>query len=319
MKNTLKYKHFCKDQRNELSILLKKGYSQRDIAKALGRNPSSISREIKENSVLGQYNPDKANGRALAKRSNSKYQGMKVKNNAEVEAYIREKIKLSWSPEAVAGRLEIDTNGRLLIHHSAIYKYLYSSYGQSLCQYLRYKRCRRKRRKAVKSKQEIIKNRVFIENRPKIINQRKRFFDFEADVLGAPRYFKEKIIGCIDRKSRYILAKKVERLKYAMDGFKDLLKLIPINSVTFDNGPENARHLELNTDTFFCHPYSAWEKGSIENAFGLLREYIPKRADLRDYSDNDISAIVEVINNRPRRCLSFRTPKEVFEEQLVNK
>ena len=257
----MRYKHFNKDQRNELSILLKKGYSQRDIAKVLGRNPSSISREISQNSTNGIYDPDKAQSKAIVKRANSKYQGMKVRDNPEIEDYVRKKMKLSWSPESIAGRLKEDTNSRLLIHHSAIYKYLYSRYGQSLCSYLRYKHhYKKKRRQAAKDMRGIIKNRVFIDHRPAVINQRKRFFDFEADVLGAPQYLREKIIGLIDRKSRYILAKKIKRLKYAIEGFKELLKSVPVNSITLDNGVENARHQELKTKTYFCHPYSSWEK-----------------------------------------------------------
>lgn len=313
------YKHFTKDERNELSILLKKDYSQADIAIALGRNPSSISRELKLNSVNGRYDPIKAQHKAYVKRKYSKYQGMKVRNNPEIEEYIKEKIQLSWSPESIAGRLKLDTNGCLLIHHTAIYKYLYSSYGNYLCQYLRYKHHRKKGRKRVKSKREIIKNRVFIDQRPEIVNQRRRFWDFEGDTLGYPKAAKESLAGLIERKSRYILVEKIKQLRYAIEGFKKLFDSLPTvaSSLTLDNGPENARYSELKINTYFCHPYSAWEKGAIENAFGLLREYIPKKARLENYTEDEINAIVGIINNRPRKCLGFRTPKEVFEEQFI--
>lgn len=315
----MRYKHFTKDERNELSILLKKDYSQADIAIALGRNPSSISRELKLNSVNGIYDPNKAQHKAYVKRKYSKYQGMKVRGNLEIEAYIKEKIKLSWSPESIAGRLKLDTNGRLSIHHTVIYKYLYSSYGNHLCKYLRYKHYGRKRRKAVKSKREIIKNRVFINNRLKVINERRRFWDFEGDTLGYPKSGKESLAGLIERKSRYILVEKIKRLRYAVEGFKKLFNSLPITalSLTLDNGPENARYSELKVNTYFCHPYSAWEKGSIENAFGLIREYIPKKTKLENYTEDEINVIVNIINNRPRKCLGFRTPKEVFEEQFI--
>jgi len=158
----MRYKHFNKTERLELSILLKKGYSLREIGRALKKNPSSVSREIRRNSVKGEYNPLKAHHKAYVKRKYSKYQGMKVRENSEIESYIEEKIKLDWSPEAIAGRLPIDSEGRLSIHHTSIYKYLYSSYGQHLCQYLCYKRYRRKKRSKTKSVKEIIKNRVFI-------------------------------------------------------------------------------------------------------------------------------------------------------------
>lgn len=316
----MRYKHFTQDERNELSILLKKGYSHRDIGYALGKHHSSVSREIKLNSVNGVYHPKKAHHKAYVKRKYSKYQGMKIRNNPEIEHYLKEKIQLSWSPEAIAGRLKIDSHGQLSIHHTAIYKYLYSSYAQDLCQYLRYKHYRRKKRKAVKSIREIIKNRVFIDQRPEIINQRLRFGDFEADALGVPKGTKESLTAVIERKSRYILAKKINQLKYTIEGFKNLFNSLPAvaSSLTLDNGPENARYEELNISTYFCHPYSSWEKGAIENALGLIREYIPKKKSLKNYSQKEIDAIVEIINNRPRKCLGFKTPKEVFEEQFLS-
>ena len=113
------------------------------------------------------------------------------------------------------------------------------------------------------------------------------------------------------------MAKKIPQLKQAIDGFKQLLEPISALSLTLDNGPENARYQELEVPTYFCHPYSSWEKGSVENTLGLIREYIPKKKDLSSYSDQEISAILERIRETPRKCLSFRTPKEVFEEEII--
>lgn len=308
----MRYKHFTKHDRIELSILLKKGYSLRDIGRALKKNPSSVSREIKRNSVNGDYDASKADHKAYVKRKYSKYQGMKVRENPEIERYVEEKIKLDWSSEAIAGRLPIDTQGRLSIHHTSIYKYLYSAYGQHLCQYLCYKRYRKKKRKEKKKTREIIKNRVFIDKRPTIINQRQRFGDFELDTLGTPKTSRETLIGTVDRKSLYFLAKKIPHLKQAMVCAKRLLAPYQVFSVTMDNGPENASYQILNVPTFFCHPYSAWEKPIIENAFRRLRRYIPKKSSLADYSDEQISFIINRMNNIPRKCLGWRTPKEVF-------
>jgi IS30 family transposase len=102
-----------------------------------------------------------------------------------------------------------------------------------------------------------------------------------------------------------------------MDGFKHLLMPLPVRSVTFDNGVENARYEELGVPTYFCHPYSSWEKGQIENVFKLLRWYIPKKSNLAHYSQADISAIVNHINSIPRKILGYQTPKEVFEERFL--
>jgi IS30 family transposase len=220
----MRYSHFNRTERLELSILLKKGYSVRDIAQALGRNPSSVSREIRRNSVKGEYDPKKADHKAYVRRKYSKYQGMKVRENPEIESYIKQKLKLDWSPETIAGRLSIDSGGRLSIHHTSIYKYLYTVYGEHLCKYLQYKRYRKKKRNGTKPIREIIKNRVFIDQRPKIINQRVRCGDFELDTLGTPKTSKESLIGVVDRKSLYFLAKKIPRLKQAMVAAKRLLK-----------------------------------------------------------------------------------------------
>ena len=213
----MKYAHISKVERYEISILLKKGYSMRDIARTLGRSPSSVSREIVKNSVNEGYHPAKAYYKAYVRRRYAKYQGMKIREHLGLEKYIEEKMKLSWSPEQIAGRWKRDTGQ--VIHYTSIYKYLYSAYGQGLCQHLRYKRYKRKKRIRIKSPREIIKNRVFIENRPEIINQRERYGDFEGDTLGTPRGSNETLAGMIERKSRYILAQKIARIREAMDAF----------------------------------------------------------------------------------------------------
>ena len=317
----MRYKHFTKDQRNELSVLLNKGYSIRDIAYALKKNPSSVSREIKRNRVKGQYEPLKADHKAYRRRWYAKYQGKKIMTNSWLRDYIEEKMKIGWSPEQISGRIKLENNNQSLISSKTIYKYLHTVYGQHLCKYLKYKRVRKRKRNQVKSIQEIIKNRIFINQRPKIIGQRLRYGDFEGDTLGIPRRTKETLAALIERKSRYILAKKIEQLKYAVEGFKSLFNLLPAPalSLTLDNRPENARYPELNVSTYFCNPYHFWEKGSIENAFGLIREYIPKKKDLAGYSQQEIDAIVDTINNTPRKCLGFRTAKEVFEECYLSK
>jgi IS30 family transposase len=312
----MRYQHLKQEERNEIAILLKKGYSLREIAYALKRSPSSVSREIKNNSVSGKYDPRKAKHKAYVKRKYSKYQGMKIRNNSEIENYVEQKLKLSWSPESIAGRMKSDLG--VSVHHTVIYKYLYGQYGQHLCKHLRYKRYKKRKRLKTKSAREIIKNRVFIEQRPEVINARKRFGDFEGDTLGVPKYTRQTLAGIIERKSRFILARKISRLKNTMEGFKKMFQSLPVLSLTLDNGVENARYQELNIATYFCHPYSSWEKGAIENAFGLIREFIPKKSSLKNYTQSDISAILEIINGRPRKCLGWRTPKEVFQEQFLN-
>ena len=316
----MRYTHFSKIERLELSILLKKGYSRRAIALALKRSHSSVVRELKRNKVEDTYDPSKAHHKAYVQRKYSKYQGMKVRENTEIEQYIWEKMQppYQWSPEQIAGKIRKEKG--VVVSYNAIYKYLYhNSYGNYLCRYLKYKRYGKKRRKQTQSVRALIPNRVWIDMRPEEVNYRLTFGHFEGDTMGRSRYASQQTLTVMrERKSRKLFAFKVPRLKYAMEGFKRMLSPYQriLESITFDNGVENVRHGELGTQTYFCHPYSSWEKGSVENGIGLIREYIPKKSDLKNYSHTDIAAIVDRTNNTPMKCLGWLTPNEVFDEEL---
>lgn len=312
------HSQFSKAERNELSILLQKGHSHREIAKALGKHHSAVSREVKRNTVKGVYDPAKANQKARTRRKDSKYQNMKINESSEFLQFLEEKLEAGWTPEQIAGRWNRD-RGEPQFSFKSIYKYLYSIFGQRLCKYLPSRCYGRRKRRGKKQKRMPVKNRLSIEKRPKVINERRRFGDFEGDVLGSPKTDQGRLPALVERKSRKLFAVKVPRLKYAVDGFKQMLKPYReiLKSVTFDNGPENARHLELGVKTYFCHPYSAWEKGQVENTLGRLRRFIEKHSRLSQYTDGDIQSFVERMNNTPRKCLDFRTPNEVFKELLA--
>ncbi|MFQ6084506.1 MAG: IS30 family transposase [Candidatus Aminicenantia bacterium] len=315
----MRYTHFSKTERLEISVLLKRGYSHREIGRALGKHHSSVSREINNNSVKGKYDPHKAQHKAYTKRKYSKYRGMKVRENPEIEKYLWEKMQppFLWSPEQVAGRIRREKG--IVVSYNAIYKYLDNTPQGACLWYLRTQQIKRKKRKKKKSEKELIPNRVWIEKRPVSANQREVFGHFEGDTMGRKRSHSHSVLSVTrERLSRKLLAKKVPRLKYAMDGFKDLLAPYKetVKSMTLDNGVENVRHEELGCPTFFCHPFSSWEKGSIEQGIGLIRRYIPKKSDLKNYSDQDIATTIERINNTPMKCLDWRTPNEVFQEEL---
>jgi IS30 family transposase len=314
----MSYTHFKQNERNEIAILLKKDYSLRDIGHALGRNPSSVSREIKLNSVSGEYNPRKAKHKTYVRRKRSKYQCMKIRENLWLENYVEAGLKSYWTPEQISGRLKTDY-GYAVISAKSIYEYIYSSYGQHLACYLTYRHDQRRNKSPKRGRASgHIKNRIFIDDRPNIVNERKRFGDFEADTLGAIRSDKQILTGIAERMSRYLLLRKVSRLKYTVDGFNESLNPYQkiIQTITLDNGFENHRHEELKGDTYFCHPFSSWEKGTVENLFGRLRRFIPKKESLKCYPPEKISAIMSIMNNTPRKCLNYRTPAEVFNEQL---
>jgi transposase, IS30 family len=318
----MRYKHFSRTERHELSILRKKGYSIRDIAREFGRSPSSVSRELRRNysKIDSRYVAPKAQHKAYVRRKDSKYLGMKIRENPKIEEYIWKKIKppFRWSPEQIAGRWNKDNPVEVHISPRVVYKYVYSIYGSPLTTFLKYKHHRRMKRRS-RSKREMIPNRVWIDERPEEVNARAEFGHFEADTMGRPRDASLQTLAVIrERKSRKLFAVKVPRLKYTMEGFKDILSPYQdiLGSVTFDNGVENVRYEELGVSGYFCHPYSSWEKGGVENGIGLIREYIPKKADLKDYTDKDIAHSLNTINNKPMKCLDWLTPNEVFNKEL---
>jgi IS30 family transposase len=322
----MSYKHIIFSDRLEISILLKKGYSHRDIARALGKNHSSVSREIKNNSVNGVYDPVKADAKSKVKRSKSKYQCMKIVEHSKLADYIEINLRDNhWTPEEIAGRWNnennFDKNGRIVIISApTIYKYLYSNRGQRLCKYLCSKRYTKRRRKeGGKQKKQLIPNRISIEERPETVAMRTEFGHWEGDTLGRVRSDSEAVVGLVERMSRFLLIDKVPMLKYTVNGFKMFLNPHhdTFKSLTLDNGVENIRYEELNVDTYFCHPYSSWEKGAIENCFKRLRRFIPKKSSLKDYTREQIIGFAEIMNNTPRKCLNWKTPKEVFKEQCT--
>mgnify|MGYP000285953400 FL=1 len=312
----MRYKHFSKIERLELSVLLGKDYSQRDCANALQRNPSSVSREIKKNSVNGIYDPHKADHKAYVRRKYSKYQGMKIRSDAQLETYIQHSLEQYHTPEQIAGRLK-RINEKHVISFKSIYKYLYTPYGIQYCRYLPYKQHRARKRVGVHSKKQLIPNRTWIEQRPAIAGTLTRIGDFEGDTLGVPRTSNSTIAAFVDRTSKYFLVRKISRLKYAVDAFKMIATSLHVkHTLTLDNGVENVRYQEIGMPTYFCHPYASWQKAQIENMFLRLRRFIPKKQSLDSYSEKDIAVIVDIMNNTPRKCLNYQTPREVyFKEQ----
>lgn len=307
-----------KGERLELSLLLRRRYSLRAIASVLGRSHSSLSRELKKNKVKRKYDPVKAHEKAWVRRKKSKYQGMKVRETPILEGYVAKKMKLGWSPDVIAGRWRKETGLKLTAE--SIYKYLYSAFGQRLCKYLKYKRYGKKkfRLRTTQRPSQHIPDRVSIEKRPSEITERKTFGHFEADTMGRPKHASAQTLAVMrERLSRKLFATKVKRLKYAVEGFQNIVHQVPVSSITFDNGLENIRYQELGIPSYFCNPYHSWEKGSVEQGIGMIRCYIPKKADLKNYSKKAIDAIIDMLNNRPMKCLDYQTPNELFNKNLA--
>lgn len=313
-----KYNHIKKSERLEIAILLGKKYSYREIAKALRRSISSVSEEISRNSVRGIYDPKKADHKAYVKRKYSKYQGMKIVGRKELRDYVEEKLAEDWSPENISGRIKEVDKRLAYISAKGIYKFIDSPYGRNLEKHLAYQGVKKKLKTILKTEQ--LKDRVFIDKRPKIIDKRRRFGDYEGDFIVSGKNGKGVLLVLYERKARYALIRKMlnKNINEAHQIIRELTGGVIMNSLTLDNDIVFKKHKELSKllgrPIYFCRPYHSWEKGGVENTNKLIRRYIPKGSDISQYSDEYIQMIEDKLNNRPKKCLNFKTPKEVMLE-----
>lgn len=303
----------------------------RRIARYLNRDPSIVSRELKRNGhPSGKYIASYAEERA--KKKACKTNKKKLDKDFLLSLHVREKLKDGLSPEQIAGRLKTHPPKELCgatIGHEAIYRYIYESpYGHYLYRYLRKKNApRRQRQHARKSQKPSILERIFINERPEVINERLRIGDWESDTA---QFRKQKVclsVQC-ERKSMLIRLSKVSN-RSASETREVLLRTVEslpdselVKSITFDNGGENACHIDIrdicNVQTFFCEPYKSWQKGGVENSIGLVRQYLPRQTDLATINEGTIYEIQEKLNNRPRKKLGYLTPNEAIRQYLTN-
>jgi IS30 family transposase len=322
-KNT-NYQHLQKADRQEIMLYLNKGYSHRDIGKLLARSPNSISLEIKKNSVRGVYDPKKANDKSRNRRKSSKYQGMKIAGHKELRDYVEEKIKKYWSPENVSDRIKNIDKHITYVSAKGIYKFLFGSHGGSLPRFLFYKGKVRKTGRHSKVTQ--LQDRVFIDKRPKSIGKRRSFGDWEGDFIVSGRKGKGVLLVLYERKSKYFILKRfmIQRIENIHQYIFEVTGGVIMNSLTLDNDIVFKKHKELSRllgkPIYFCHPYHSWEKGGVENTNKLVRRFIVKGSDISRYTDEYITWIQNILNNKPRRCLKAKTPYEVMREnnQFIN-
>lgn len=312
------YSHIIKTERQEIAILLNRKYSQRDIARILNRNVSSISREIKYRKTKGKYDPEKAHHKALVKRQASKYQGMKVISDPALRDYVETKLLEDWSPEEISGRIkEIDQNLKY-ISANGIYKFVSSVYGTRLLRHLVYKG--KKRKSASTTPVTKLENRTFIDKRPKIVEKRHRFGDWEGDFIISGKNGSGVLLVLHERKARYTITRKISEvsIKRVHELLYQMTGGVLINTLTLDNDIVFRKHEEmsriLGVPVYFCHPYHSWEKGGVENTNKLIRRYVPKGSNISKFSDEYIKDIEIKLNTRPRKCLQFKTPQEVMRE-----
>ena len=318
--------------------MLGKGYSRQAIAVALGRSKSTIVRELNRNrkawekedrkkSALETYDPSLAQTKYKNRRRQAKYSGMLLHENDELKEYVIEKLKLGWSPKTIAGRMK-EQKKSFYGSDKSIYEYLYSPYGQQYCKYILSHRYGRRKRKGKKVKRSLIPNRISIHDRPEHINNKSEYGHYEGDTIvsGKKTGSKVALVTIYERKAMYIDAKKIKSLSpvnYNPAVVHEFTKLNHSKSWTLDNGIENVKYEELEKEldikTYFCDPYSSWQKPGIENANKLIRRFIPKGADIDSYPDEFIEQKIEALNNTPRKALGYKTPNEIMEEQKMLK
>jgi len=297
----------------EIGILLDRGYGIREIARVLGRSPSSISEEIKRNTVRGIYDPLRADHKAYARAKYRRFQWRKINENNALRAYIINGLRNHWNPDEIAGKMKQD---KLPFYTSktAIYEWLRTSRGDRYCEYLYSQRHYRKKHK-IKVKRILIPNRVGIEKRPLGAENRSRYGHWEGDTMVSGKRTGSKAAFSVfcERKTKYLTATKISNLRpdTQLRAVKFMTENLAVKSSTWDNGIENKHHEQFGMPTYFCDPYSSWQKGGVENVNKMLRRYFPKGIDLSSVSESELQKAVSIINLKPRRSLGFRSAEEI--------
>lgn len=322
------YKQLDFSKRCQIYGLWKSGYTQTEIAKEIGVHKSTISREFKRNTQFmrtqwgcWQYKTHYAQTYAEERHKNKP---KRIKFNKIVEKFVNEKVQFEWSPEQISGYAK--RHKLFSISHESIYQYILKDKQKGGCLYkhLRHQSKRYRKRYGSPKRQGAIKNRRFIDLRPSIVNQKQRLGDWEIDtIIGKNR--KQAIVTLVERVSKTTVLSKVKTKTADLVSSSIISSMKPIAdkvlTITADNGSEFAYHekisQELETEFYFAHPYSSWERGLNENTNGLVRQYLRKGCDFNPVTDNVLEFIMDRLNNRPRKALGFATPNEIFYKNVI--
>lgn len=311
-----KFTQLTLKERYQISAYIKVGYTQKQMALCLGISQSTISRELKRNSYQSIYKPELAEQFTFHRH---KYKTKYLKLTRKVMNYIKDKLKEDWSPEQISGVMKKDKLP--WVSHETIYQYIYKNkyHGGKLYLKLRHKNKKYHKRGNDYNSRGVIKNRVSINQRPKIVEHKKRVGDFEIDTVIGKNHIGA-LVTIVDRASKFTLIKKVDSKKADIVSQALIDMLYPIreltHTITSDNGKEFAYHEKvskaLDTKFYFANPYHSWERGLNEHTNGLIRQYLPKQTDFTRIKRREIQEIQNRLNNRPRKSLGYKTPSEVF-------
>lgn len=322
------------EERDEIARLHSQGAGVREIARQLGHSASSICTEIKAG-IWQDDNRHSATYVAIhAQRLREERAALSRKphslSNPRLQAFVRQKLQLGWSPEQIMGRLPLDfpEEPDMRVSHEPIYRFIYApeQAEEKLWEYLPRKQKRRRKQHGRSVHRSRIPDRVSIRERPEAVNDRSQFGHWEGDTVEGKRSVGDGIHTEDERLSRKLLARKVGRIASRETAQAQLRMFhgIPAaarQSTTLDNGRENHQHgqlrRKLGIQAYFADPYSSWQRGTNENTNGLLRRYLPKKTDFTKLSQAELDDIVEEINNRPRKVLAYKTANEVYLEQIA--
>lgn len=323
------YRRLSPYERDLLALWQGKHLTLRGCARRLGRNVSSLSREIKRNRWKEGYVALHAQARA-DERERGKAHGKQELKNADVYDYVTEKLREGWSPDQIAGRLKLDypKDKYWRITAETIYRWTYQEKqikcDQPWYEYLRRKQKKRKKYKGRKVHRSHIPDRISIHKRPKVIDKRKEFGHWEGDTVEGKGH-KDGIHTEVERVSRFIAAGKVSAITSdaTINVQRQLFADIPKSarkSTTLDNGRETHLHYELRIafgmKTYHADLYSSWQRGTNEHGNWHIRYYFPKGTDFTDVSAEELQDVIDEINNRPRKILKYQTAAEVFTKKL---
>lgn len=312
--------YLSSSDRDSIAVWFAAGVPIREIARRLRRDHSVISREIRRNKNGKHYVAIAAEAKSKERKHEA---GLREPlSNPKLYAYVLARLRDGWSPEQIAGRLKLKNNGSVVISYETIYRFIYKEENKNLKLWQRLPRGHAKRRKwhGRSGKVERIPNRVSIHDRPEIIEAREEFGHWEGDsVVGKGK--NHGIHTEVERKTRYLLAKLLPKLdsEHSVLAQNKIFGDLPSSArktVTLDNGLEFVRHEELTQTTgmnvYFADPYCSGQRGTNENTNGLLRRYLPKKTSFHNLSQGELNDIVSEINNRPRKCLGYFKPAELF-------
>lgn len=320
----MNFSHLTPEQRYKIDALLNTSekITQKSIAQQVGVSESTISREKKRNSRT-RVGYQAAYAQSLAKKRRYK---KPFKIQGALEEKILKDLQQEWSPEQIVGRMVLGNTDKksAKVSHEAIYQYIYRKQKQGDKIYLQLRRRRKKRLKRLKKDdgRGKIPNKVMIDQRPAIIENKERIGDWEGDTIIGKDH-QGAMLTLVERKSKYTLIFPLmsKNAKEVEDKISSFNSPIPIHSITFDNGREFTNHQKiaqkLDCQVFFAFPYHSWERGLNENTNGLIRQYIPKKTNFKEYSDEYVLEVQNKLNNRPRKTLDFLTPIEYLKNKKI--